>query len=277
MSKTFFARTAIAGLAALVLCGSAAADTWRVATEGTFPPFEFYNSQTGEIQGFEVDLVREMAKVMKKDLKLETMGFDAIIPAILSGTIDTGAAGFSITPERGKRVLFTIPFYKSGLTIVVPKGNPKNIESFDDLKGKKLSVQLGTTSMSFAKKIEGAQVTTFNGAGDALLNMIAGNADAVINVGAGDALLNMIAGNADAVINDKPVTDYIMTQNDQIAQNCEHLKPIATADLFAMVTAKKNKDLKAEMDKALKELKANGTFNKLHEKWFGVPADAELP
>ena len=72
--------------------------------------------------------------------------------AILSGTIDTGAAGFSITPERAKRVLFTIPFYKSGLTIVVPKGNPKNIQSFDDLKGKKISVQLGTTSMSSLRK-----------------------------------------------------------------------------------------------------------------------------
>ena len=245
MTKNFFVRTAAAGIAALVLCGSAVADTWRVATEGTFPPFEFYNSTTGEIQGFEVDLVREMAKVMKKDLKLETMGFDAIIPAILSGTIDTGA------------VLFTIPFYKSGLTIVVPKGNPKNIQSFDDLKGKKISVQLGTTSMSFAKKIQDAQVTTFNGAGD--------------------ALLNMIAGNADAVINDKPVTDYIMTQNKQIAESCLHLKPIATADLFAMVTSKQNTKLKAEMDKALKQLKADGTFNKLHEKWFGVPADPELP
>lgn len=184
------------------------------------------------------------------------MGFDAIIPAILSGTIDTGAAGFSITPERAKRVLFSIPFYKSGLTIVVPKGNPKNIQSFDDLKEED-SVQLGTTSMSFAKKIQDAQVTTFNGAGD--------------------ALLNMIAGNADAVINDKPVTDYIMTQNKQIAESCLHLKPIVTADLFAMVTSKQNTKLKAEMDKALKQLKADGTFNKLHEKWFGVPADPELP
>lgn len=258
MTGKIFARTAAAGLAALILCGSAyAAGTWRVATEGTFPPFEFYNSQTGEIQGFEVDLVREMAKVMDKDLKLETMGFDAIIPAILSGTIDTGAAGFSITPERAKRVLFSIPFYKSGLTIVVPKGNPKNIQDFKDLEGKKISVQLGTTSMSYAKKIEGAQVTTFNGAGD--------------------ALLNMMAGNADAVINDKPVTDYIMTQNKSISESCQHLKPIATADLFAMVIAKQNEGLKAEIDAALKKLKADGTFNKLHEKWFGVPADPELP
>ena len=221
MTKNFFVRTAAAGIAALVLCGSAVADTWRVATEGTFPPFEFYNSTTGEIQGFEVDLVREIAMGINKFLKLESSGPDAIIPAILSGTIDTGAAGFSITPERAKRVLFTIPFYKSGLTIVVPKGNPKNIQSYDDLKGKKISVQLGAASMCFAKELQDAQVTAFNG----------------------DARLYMIAGNADAGSYDKPVTDYIMTQNKQIAESCLHLKPIATADLFAMVTSKQNTKL----------------------------------
>lgn len=258
MNIARFTRTAIAGAAALLIAGSAlAAGQWRVATEGTFPPFEFYNSSTGEVQGFEVDLVRAMAKKMDKELKLETMGFDAIIPAILAGTIDTGSAGFSVTPERAKRVLFSIPFYKSGLTIVVPKDNKAGIQDFKDLEGKRISVQLGTTSMAFAKKIKGAHVTTFNSAGD--------------------ALLNMIAGNADAVINDKPVTDYILVQNKNIAEATTHLKPIATADLFAMVTAKGNTALKAEMDKALKDLKADGTFNKLHEKWFGVPADPELP
>ena len=157
MKFSTFTRTALAGVAALMICGSAAADTWRVATEGTFPPFEFYNSQTGEVQGFEVDLVKAMAQKMGKDLKLETLGFDAIIPGILSGTIDTGAAGFSITPERGKRVLFSIPFYKSGLTIVVPKGST-GIADFKDLEGKRISVQLGTTSMSYAKQIKGAKM-----------------------------------------------------------------------------------------------------------------------
>ena len=57
MTKNFFVRTATAGIAALVLCGSAVADTWRVATEGTFPPFEFYNSTTGEIQAKDMEVV----------------------------------------------------------------------------------------------------------------------------------------------------------------------------------------------------------------------------
>lgn len=258
MIRTHFTRTLAAGLASLMLAGSAlAADAWRVSTEGTFPPFEFYNSQTGEIQGFEVDLVKAMAEKMGKDLQLSTMSFDAIIPAILSGSIDTGAAGFSITPERAKRVLFSTPFYRSGLTIVVPKANAAKIADFKDLEGKRISVQLGTTSMTFAKKIKGAKVTTFNSAGD--------------------AILDMLAGNSDAVINDKPVTDYILAKNENLANQTQHLKPIATADLFAMVTAKHNDKLKAEMDAALKALKADGTYNKLHNKWFGIDADPDLP
>ena len=258
MNMKTITRAGATALAALVLCGSSlAASPWRVATEGTFPPFEFYNSQTGEVQGFEVDLVKAMAKKMDRELKLETIGFDAIIPAILSGTIDTGAAGFSVTPERAKRVLFSIPFYKSGLTILVPKDNKAGVTDFKSLEGKRISVQIGTTSQKFAKTIPGAQITTF--------------------ASAGDAVLNMLAGNSDAVINDKPVTDYMLTQAKNIAAQTTHLKPIATADHFAMAIAKSNKALKAEADKALKDLKADGTFNKLHQKWFGVDADPELP
>ncbi|MDO5531798.1 basic amino acid ABC transporter substrate-binding protein [Sutterella sp.] len=250
-------RTAAAAAAALLLAGSALADTLTVATSPTFPPFEFVNTQTGAVQGFEVDLIRAVAQKMGRDLKIETIGFDAIIPAVLSGTVDVGASGFSVTPERGKRVLFSTPFYKSGLTIIVAKDNPAKIADFKDLEGKRISVQLGTTSQTFAKKIPGAKVTTFSGANE--------------------AVLNMIAGNADAVINDKPVTDYMLTQSKNIAEQTTHLKPIATADLFAMVIGKRNKELKAEIDKALKDLKADGTFNELHKKWFGVDADPELP
>lgn len=253
MTNTLFKRTAAAGLLALMLTGSVfAGQPWKVATEGTFPPFEFYDSKTGEIQGFEVDLVKEMAKVMDKDLTIVTLGFDAILPAVLSGTVDTGAAGFSITPTRQQRVLFTDPFYTSGLTIVTKKGDD-SIKGFADLKGKRISVQLGTTSASAAQKIEGAQVTTFNSAGD--------------------AILNMLAGNADAVINDKPVTDYILSQNAQLASQTTHLPEMATADVFAMIASKKNPKLVEEMNAALKILKENGTFNELHIKWFGKPAE----
>lgn len=242
--------------ALLPATASAADNTLRVATNAVFPPFEFYDSKTGAMQGYEVDLITAMAKVMGKELKLEQMGFDAIIPALLSGTIDVGASGFSITPERAKRVNFTMPFYHSGLTILVKKGSEDKIKTFDDLKGKKISVQIGTTSQAFAKKIEGTEVTTFNSAGD--------------------AILNLVGENCDAVVNDKPVTDYILSQNKSLAAQTVHLPALATADNFAMVTAKTDKALAEELNAAMRKLKADGTFDKIYEKWFGRAPEADL-
>ena len=93
---------------------------------------------------------------------------------------------------------------------------------------------------------------------------------------AGDAILNMLAGNADAVINDKPVTDYILAQNKSLAAKTVHLPVLATADNFAMVTAKDNKALCDEMNAAMRKLKADGTFDKIYEKWFGRAPEPEL-
>ena len=250
MQKRALLRAGAALLLATSFIGSsvaaAAPDTvWRVATEGTFPPFEFY--QDGQLTGFELDLVKAMGKAAGAEVHISSYAFDAIVPAMMAGTVDIGAAGFSITPERAKRVNFTTPFYESGLTIVVPKGSA--VKDFSDLKGKRLSVQLGTTSHQYAKKIEGAQITTFNSAGD--------------------AILNMLAGQADAVINDKPVTDYILSQNASIAAKAVHLSPVASADKFAMVVVKSKPELLAAMNAAYKKVVESGEYAALYRKWFG--------
>jgi glutamine transport system substrate-binding protein len=135
----------------IALSGAAFAKDLRVASNTTFPPFEFVSGETHEITGFEMDLVREMGKIAGYDVKIVNMGFDGIIPAILSGSVDVGASGFSVTEARKKRVLFLEPFYKSGLTILVRRGDEGKIKGFADLKGKKLAVQIGTTSASKAK------------------------------------------------------------------------------------------------------------------------------
>lgn len=231
-------------------------DTLHVACEASFPPFEFYNKDTKQIEGFEIDLIKEMGKLIGKKVEVRNMAFDAIIPGVLTGQIDVGASGFSITPERAKRVMFTAPFYRSGLTILIPKSEEGKIKSFDDLKNKRISVQISTTSMMYAKKIPGAKVSAFNNAGD--------------------AILNVITGNADAVINDKPVTDYILAKNANLKAKTIHLPVMATADQFAMITSKSNAELNKELSQALQTLIDNGTFNKLHEKWFGIPAPKDL-
>ena len=103
----FKSLTATLLIAAGLISGVANAATLRVATNPTFPPFEFVNSETKEVTGFEMDLIRAMAKQAGYDVEILNIGFDGIIPALMAGTADVGASGFSITEERKKRVLFT--------------------------------------------------------------------------------------------------------------------------------------------------------------------------
>ena len=86
---------------------------------------------------------------------------------------------------------------------------------------------------------------------------------------AGDAIVELANGCCEAVINDKPVTDYILTQQPRLAKKVVHLPDMLSADDFAMVVAKDRPELAAELNAALKALKENGEFDKLMMKWFG--------
>ena len=216
----------------------------KVATEPTFPPFEFVNTQTGEVSGFEMDLVRAVGKEL--GAKIE---FHAIIPAMLSGTVEMGAAGFSITEERKKRVLYSDTFYTSGLSLVTTKAKASAVKSMKDLEGKTIGVQIGTTSHNAAKKVKGAKIVTFNTAGE--------------------AILDLSIGGSDAVINDRPVTAYIMTQQPKLGAQLVHQPETYSADDFAFVFRKDQSALKDEVNAALAKLKSNGEYDKIYNKWFG--------
>ena len=96
-----------------------------------------------EYQGFDMDLIRAVAKEMGYTAEIQNVNFDGLIPAMESGNIDIIASGMTINEERKNQVEFSDPYYISGLTIVVPKDNT-DINGFADLKGKKIAVQIGT-------------------------------------------------------------------------------------------------------------------------------------
>ena len=116
----------------------------KVATEPTFPPFEFVNTQTGEVSGFEMDLVRAVGKELGAKIEFQVLSFDAIIPAMLSGTVEMGAAGFSITEERKKTWDFSTPYYTDYVSVLVEDST--GIKGLADLKDKVVGVSSGSTS-----------------------------------------------------------------------------------------------------------------------------------
>jgi polar amino acid transport system substrate-binding protein len=227
----------------------AAKEELLVGTEPSFAPFEFPEKDSKEFTGFDMDLIRAIAKEMGyKKCTIKNMGFDALIPAINAGNIDVSIAGFSITEERKKQVIFSQPYYKSGLAFVVRK-DVNDVQKFDDLKGKTIAVQLGTTGALYAEKLKGkgAVVKTYNTSDLACMELK--------NKG------------ADAVISDLPVLQYFLKNGG--SEYAKLAGEPLTAEDYGIVISKKKPELAKEVDKALDALRKNGTYDKLYEKWFG--------
>jgi len=237
----------------LVGCGNQAAPAakvLKVGSEASFAPFEFQQEGSKEYTGFDMDLIRAIGKQMGYQVEIQNMGFDGLIPGLESGTVDATISAMTITEERSKKVSFSKPYYKSGLTIVVKNDNT-TIKTFADLDGKKIAVQLGTTGADEAKKVKNATIREFNSAPE--------------------AFLELKAGGVDAVVNDKPVNDYYIAKAG--GKDAKEVGQPLTAEEYGIATSKKNKDLTEKIDKALDELKKNGEYDKIFIKWFGKKAE----
>lgn len=223
----------------------------KVGTNATYAPFEFVNSQTGEIVGFEIDLVKAMGKIAGYEIKLVNMDFDGVIPSL--DWIDMGAAGFSVNEKRKKKVDFLNPFYQSELAIIINKSSENTIKGMDDLKGKKIAVQMGTIGHDKAKEVPDAKITAFNQVGEALLELS--------NQG------------VDAVINSKPATAYMLKMQPKMAETTTILPDVISHGYTAMIVKKGNTALAEEMNAAFEQLKANGEYAAIYKKWFGMEPD----
>lgn len=218
----------------------------KVGAEATFPPFEFQDEKTKEYVGFDIELAKAVGKQMGYQVEIQNMGFDGLIPALQTGSIDMIASAMSITDERAQKVNFSQPYYKSGLSIVVRKDN-NSINGFKDLEGKKIAVQIGTTSAKEAQKIKNAQVREFNSNSE--------------------AYMELVNGGADAVVNDLPVNQYYLAQTG--GKDAKLVGEVANAEEYGLAVAKNNKELADKVNKALDELKKNGEYDKIYKKWFG--------
>ena len=154
----------------------AAGGTLIMGTNAEFPPYEYY--ENNEIVGIDVDIAKAIADKLGMELQVEDMAFDAIIPAVTSGKADFGAAGMTVTEERLQSVEFTDTYANSNQVAIVQ--NESEIAGSEDLKGKIIGVQLGTTGDALATEIEGATVERYNKGLEAVQSLKQGKIDAVV-------------------------------------------------------------------------------------------------
>jgi polar amino acid transport system substrate-binding protein len=232
---------------AFALCSSvahAASDTIRVATDATFPPFEYV--QDGKRTGFDIDLINAIAKTMNKKVEWVDIDFKGLIPGLIAHRFDVAASAIYMTDERRKVVDFTDPYYKGGLAVLVRKNEP-GIQTPADLKGKKVSVQVGTKSVDFLRQ----------------------NYPDVqrVEVEKNQAMFDLLMiGRVDAAVTGRPAA----VQFAKAQTSTRVLDKGLTTELYGYATRQDEKDLTAEMNKALQTLRDNGTYAALVSKWFGA-------
>lgn len=172
-------------------------------TNAAFPPYEYLGSDN-QVAGVDVQLSQAIADKLGVKLEVTNMEFDSLIPALVAGKGDIVAAGLTITDERKQSVDFSDPYADATQLIIIKEDNT-NINTADDLKGKTIGVQLGTTGDIYVSDIEGATPKQYKTAIDAGLDLANGKLDAVVI----DKLpaQNIVSSNKGLKIIDTPLTD----------------------------------------------------------------------
>ena len=229
--------------------GSGDTVVYKVGTEPTFPPFDTTDDDQN-IVGLDMDLIKAIGEDQGFEVKFENLSFDGLIPALKAGNIDIVAAGMNKDdPERQKEVDFSDSYYDSQLFVAVTVDND-SITSIDDLTpDMKVAAQTGTTGAEKVKELkEEGKIK-----------------EAVILDGLDTVMMQLINGDVSAVINDKPVTEaYMKKQPDKIKMVGEALN----AENYGFAVQKGNQELLDMINEGLANIKADGTFDELVDKWF---------
>ncbi|QXJ58100.1 amino acid ABC transporter substrate-binding protein/permease [Enterococcus raffinosus] len=226
----------------------AAEKTYKIGTDLTFAPFEFQNSD-GEYIGIDVDLLNQIAKDQNFKVDLRPLGFDSSIQGVQSDQLDGMIAGMSITDERKKTFDFSEPYFDSGIQMAVKNDN-KDIKNYKDLKGKTVAAKIGTESATFLNKNKdkyGYEVKQYEAA-DAMYN----------------ALTN---GNVEAIFDDYPVLGYAVTNGQPFKLVGE---PEKGSSYGFAVKKGENKELLEKFNQGLKDLKENGSYDKIVSKYIST-------
>ncbi|MBQ6893911.1 MAG: transporter substrate-binding domain-containing protein [Clostridia bacterium] len=212
----------------------------KMGTNAAFPPYEFKEGE--KFVGIDVEIAQAIAAELGCELEIVDMEFDSIITAVNQGEVDFGMAGMTVTEERLKEVDFTSSYATGVQSVIVAQGS--EIKSIDDLTGKKIGVQLGTTGDIYASDDYGAEN--------------------VIKYGKGaDAVIALKGGDVDAVIIDNEPAKAFVAENEGL----EILGTEYAVEDYA-IAIKKGNALLDEINAALEKLTGEGKIDEIISKYI---------
>jgi polar amino acid transport system substrate-binding protein len=229
--------------------GSSGGGTLTVASDIPYPPFE--QGKAGEYTGFDIELMEAIAEKLGRTAEFQDTSFETIFRDVAQGKFEAVISAATITPEREKAVAFSDPYYLSEQAILVKEGS--DITGLDDLSGKTVGAQQGTTGLELGKeKADAGELRPYPEGPDAV------NA--------------LKAGTVEAVIIDAPVAQNAVEKSGGV----EIAEKVPTEESYGIALAKDNTELLDEINKGLEEVISDGTYTTIYEKWFKLEPPKEL-
>ena len=240
--------------AAFGIAAAPAVHAEEVLNVGSYPnnpPFE-YKAESGNFEGFEVDIVTEAAKRAGMTVSIEAYDFQPLFAATSSGRIDVAISSITITPERLGSQSFTQPYYDSDMGVAAKTDGA--VKGLADLNGKIVGVLSGSTGEKWSQENQAAhgfsEVKGYNTQQD--------------------VLLDLSAGRVDGVVSDVPGMEYAFTRMQGLAV----VERIKTGEQYGLMMTKDH-PLLGKINDALTEMKKDGAMQEIHKKWFGTDAPAD--
>jgi len=215
-----------------------------VGTDATYPPMEYFDD-AGNFAGMDIDIAKEIALDLGAEIEFRNITWEKIFDALPTGEVHTLISSITITPERAQTMDFSDPYFNAGQVVVTTTDKATGITGVEDLDGKKVGVQVGTTSEVEAKKYTDP-------------SLVKGFADYDL---AKSALLN---GVIDAVIIDYPAAVGMVSGETTLKIIGEPF----TQEFYGVAVKKGEEKLLAEINKTIRRLKREGKLTELEEKWL---------
>ncbi|MES2071961.1 MAG: cystine ABC transporter substrate-binding protein [Pseudomonadota bacterium] len=250
VSKLFasllLASLALSAGAADLLDTVKARGTLKIALEGTYPPFNFKDQKTSQLDGFDVDVAKLLAAKLGVKPEFVTSEWSGILAGLSAGKYDVIVNQVGVTPKRQETFDFSDPYTISAAQLIVRKDETRGFKSLDDLKGKKLGVGQGSNYEEKAKSVAGIDVKSYPGAPE--------------------YLQDLASGRVDAALNDSLMVAYLI-KNSSLPIKAG--APIGELAKNGIPFQKGNPKFQAALNEALAAIIKDGSFGKVSAKWFG--------
>lgn len=222
----------------------------KIGLMGTYAPYNFLNDKH-EVDGFDADVSKEVAKRLGVQVDFITGEFSGLIEGLQTGKYDALVSQVTITDDRKKTMDFSTPYVKNSVSVIVKDDNT-SVKAIEDFKGKKIGVGLGTNDETYLRNDVLPKVGTFN---------IVTYNDVITS------LTDLNAGRIDATLNNIFAIQPLVENNHF---KIKTVGPSVKDDFAGIAIRKNNPQLLDALNKALAEMKSDGTFKTIFQKWFKV-------